>query len=155
MTDTQVSSDRGKNSANSDGRIGFSSKKNLTDHGSCGCFAVGSGNGNGIVVVVHDLSKQFCTGEHWQSLGSGLCKFRIIRMDCGCVDNQINAGNDIFSTLSIKNLCTFGCEHAGKIGFFCIGPGNRKAFFQKNFSESAHADSANSDKVNMNGVIKF
>ncbi len=32
---------------------------------------------------------------------------------------------------------------------------NSEAFFQKNLSQSAHADSANSDKVNMNGFLKI
>ena len=75
-------------------------------------------------------------------------------MDCGCIDNNIDTRDNVGCFLSVKDGCTFGSKGAGKIGFFGIGSGNLKSFLKQYFRESTHTDTADSDKVYMDRLIK-
>ena len=58
--------DSRKDSANTDGRITVTLKKDMGNHGSSSGFSVGSGNCDRCIVVPHDLSQKLCAGEHWK-----------------------------------------------------------------------------------------
>ena len=70
-------------------------------------------------------------------------------MDCCCIDNDINRILNVGSTLSIVESCTLAFKKGGQRAFFRVGTGDGKALLQENFGQSAHADSANTDKMDM------
>ena len=150
MPHTDISTDFRKNAAYGNGRIFLGLHENHGQHGgSCG-FAVGSGNTDGRMIIFHDLPQQFGTGEHGNGLFSGLCKFRIVRMNGSCVDNHVNAGNNVGSFLSVENGGSFRNQVIGQFAFFCVGTGYGESFLQKDFGKTAHTDAANADKMYMN-----
>ena len=154
ISNTDIAVDGRKDTANTDGRIAVTLKKDVGNHGSCGCFAMGTGNRNRCVVVAHDLSKKLCTCEHWKTFLSGAGEFRVVRMDGCCVYNNIYIILDIGSALSIVNHCTALLQCAGKRAGFCIGAGDPEILFKKNLCKAAHADAADSDKMNVKRFMK-
>ena len=90
---------------------------------------MGTGNGDRRIVVAHDLSKQFSTGQHRNTGSFGGGKFRVVRVDRGGVNDKVDARNDIFRLLAVENLCAKRSQVAGQVTFLCIGTGNRKIFF--------------------------
>ena len=129
MADTDISADGRKNTADRNSRIAVSGHQNVGEHRSCCRLSVCTGNGDRCIVVAHDLSKQFSTGQHRNTGSFGGGKFRVVRVDrCG-VNDKVDARNDIFRLLAVENLCAKRSQVAGQVTFFCIGTGNCKAFF--------------------------
>ena len=150
MAHTDISTDFRQNAAYGNGRILLCFHENHGQHGSgCG-LAVGTGNADGRMIIFHDLSQQFGTGEHGNTLSDCLCKFRIVRMDGSCVDNHVNARNDIGSFLSVEDRGSFGNQVIGQFAFLCVGTGYGKSLFQKDLGQTAHADAADADKMYVN-----
>ena len=115
---------------------------------------MGSGNCDWGIVVAHDLTKQFRTCKHGETLFLRTGEFRIVRMyGCG-VDNNFYVVCNIGSTLSVINPGTFFlkglCQRAG----FGIGTGNPEIFFQKDLGKAAHADASDPDEMNMERFMK-
>ena len=106
------------------------------------------------IVVAHDLSEKLCPGEHWDSFFLCTGKFRVVRMDCCCIDNDINRILNVGSTLSIVESCTLAFKKGGQRAFFRVGTGDGKALLQENFGQSAHADSANTNKMDGDWFVK-
>ena len=154
MAHADISADLRKNTAYGDCRILLALHEDHGQHGSgCG-LSVGSGYTNGRFVVFHNLTQQFCTGQHGKRLACGFCKFRIVRMDGSRVDDHINARNNIGSFLTVKDLRSFGDQVSGKIGFLRIRTGYGKSFLQKNFRKTTHTDAADADKMYMAWLFK-
>ena len=76
-------------------------------------------------------------------------------MDGSCIDNDIDAGNNIGSFLSVEYGGTFGSKRTCEVGFLGIGSGDRKSFLEQDFCESAHADAADSDEMNVDRLIEI
>ena len=62
---------------------------------------------------------------------------------------------NIGSALSVKDACTFPGKGIRKRAFFGIRAGNLEILAEKDLSKSAHADSADSDKVNVYWFLKI
>ena len=75
-------------------------------------------------------------------------------MDGCCVDNNINRVLDVGSTLSVVEGSPFFLEKSGQRAFFCVGAGDGESLFQKDLSESAHADSANTNEMDGDRFMK-
>ena len=116
---------------------------------------MGSGNRNGEFIVFHNLSKQVCTGEHGNVFFFCAGKFRIVRVNGRSVNHQVHIFLNIRSSLPNINSGAFGFQVFCQIGFFGIRTGNWEIFTQKYFRQSAHTDTADTDKVNMNGFMKI
>ena len=114
-----------------------------------------SGYCNGSLIIFHDLSQQICSGHGWNTFFYGAGKLRVVRVNGSGINHQINAFYNIRSPLTIKNLSAFGCKVIGEGAFFGIRAGNRETFLKKNFSQTAHTDTADTDKVNVDWFIKI
>ena len=66
-----------------------------------------------------------------------------------CVNDKIDVIGDIFSTLTDRDMGTFGFKVMGKFAGFLVGTGDCKVSGEQNLCQRAHADAANADKVNM------
>ena len=129
MADTDISADGRKNTADRNRWVTVGCHQNVGEHGGCRRLSVGTGNGDRRIVVAHDLSKQFSTGQHRNAGSFGSGKFRVVRVDrCG-VNDKVDARNDVFRLLAVENLCAKRSQVAGQVTFLCIGTGNRKIFF--------------------------
>ena len=108
-----------------------------------------TGNGDRCVIVAHDLSEKLGPGQHWNAFFHSTGIFRIIRMDSSCVNHKLNIVCNIRSTLSVENACALLGQGIGKRALLGIRTGNLKILAKKDFSQATHADSTNTDKVNV------
>ena len=146
--------DSRKDSSYTDGRITFALKKDVGNHGSCGGFSVGTGNCDRCIVVTHDLTEKFRTCEHWKPFFFCTGEFRVVRMDCCCINNHVHIIFDVGCTLSVVNYGTALFQGTGQRTGLGIGTGDLKIFFQKDLCEAAHADAADADKMYMDWFMK-
>ena len=146
--------DSRKDSANTDGRITVTLKKDMGNHGSSSGFSVGSGNCDRCIVVPHDLSQKLCTGEHWKPFFFRTGKFRVVRVDRCCIDNHIYIILDVGSALSVIDHSATFFQCVGQRAGFGIGTGNPEIFFQKDLGKAAHADASDPDEMNMERFMK-
>ena len=110
---------------------------------------MGSGNCDWGIVVAHDLTKKLGSGQHWNAFFHCTGIFRVIRMNGCSVNYKFYIVCNIGSALSVKDACTFPGKGIRKRAFFGIRAGNLEVLAEKNLSKSAHADSANTDKMDM------
>ena len=75
-----------------------------------------TGNSDGRLVVTHDFTQQFSSGQHGNASGSGSGKLGIIRMDSGSVDDHIDAWFDIVGSLSVEDSCSLLFQMSGQFG---------------------------------------
>ena len=74
----------------------------------------------------------------------------------GCrIDNDIHGRINIFCLLSVEYFSTFTDEPAGELRFLIIRPCDPEAGAQKDVSQTAHTDPADSNKMDPYGVIKI
>ena len=154
VADTDIPVDGRKDSAYTDSGATVALKKDVGNHGSCGGFSVGTGNGDRCIVVTHDLAEKFRTCEHWEPFFFCTGKFRVVRMDRCCVDNHIDIIFDIGCTLSVVDDGTTFLECTCKRTGFGIGTGDTEVFLKKDLGKAAHADAADTDKMNMKRFMK-
>ena len=55
------------------------------------------------MVILHNLSEKLSSCQCWDTSINSSFKFRIIRVDCGCVYNKVNVTCDIVSRLWIRD----------------------------------------------------
>ena len=67
---------------------------------------------------------------------------------CG-IYHQIDVVSDIFRTLADGDACSLCFQMAGKLAGFLIGTGDGEISGQKDLCQRAHADTADTDKMNM------
>ena len=123
-----ISSDGFQHTTHRDGRISFGFQQNVGNHGCCGCLSVGTADGDGSGIVVHELSQELGTGQHGDACV--ICSFPlgIIRMD-GCrVNDQLNVLCDIGCALTDENLCAIFFQLFCQSGGFIVRTGYGKAF---------------------------
>ena len=75
-------------------------------------------------------------------------------MDGCSVNHKLYIVCNIGSALSVKNTCTLLRKRIRKGALLGIRTGYLELLTQKDLSKSAHADSANTDKVNMKRFMK-
>ena len=155
ISDADIAADRFKDAAYRDRRIQFPFQEDVRNHGCGRCLSVCSGYGDRHIVVFHELSEKFCTCQHGDLLCNSLHQFRISLVDRSRVYDTVNAGSDIPGFLPVVDMCSFGFELLRKRRFFGIRARNREAFLQQDLGEPAHADPANSDKMNMDRFLKI
>ena len=149
-TDTDITMNSRKNTANGNGWIRICGQQNMGYHRSCGGLAVGTGYGNRQLIISHQLAQKLSTGQHWKASSDAFCIFWIIRMNRSGINHQIDTVFDIFGFLSVENLCSGGSQPFGQVGFSTVRTRYRETTIQKNSSQTAHADAADSDEMYMN-----
>ena len=87
-------------------------------------LAVGAGYSDGQLIVFHDLSQKFGSGEHRQPQFFCLLKFRIVRMNGGGVYHQLDIISDIGSPLADIDFGAFGFQLLCQIRSFCVRTGS-------------------------------
>ena len=152
---TDISADRGQDSADGNRGITLGGEKNVGTHGGSGGFSVCSGDCDGSFVIFHHLSQKLCAGEHGEGAGSGLLVFGVVRVDGGSVDDNVGFFFYIGSSLSIEDLGAQIFKMPGEIAGFGVGTGDRKTFLQENFCQAAHADAADADEMYVNRMIEI
>ena len=102
ITYTYVAADGLQNAANRYSWVQISFQENMGNHGGgCG-LPMCSGNGNGILIVFHQLSKQFCPGKHRYLTCNCFNQLRIITADSSSVNHTFNPIYNIAGLLSVK-----------------------------------------------------
>ncbi len=121
------------------------------DHGQHGgrcCFSMGAGYTDGKWIRFHDLPQQGCPVHTGDAPFFCFFQLRIIFMDCCSIYNQIGAF-DIFAVMALENSNAVVGKALGKGRQPKIRSGHMAAFLMQYFCQSAHADSANADKMYM------
>ena len=116
---------------------------------------MGAGYGDGFLIVFHELSEKLCSGKDRQILRRCRRVLRVIRVDCRCIYNSVDIVSNVLRPLPVDDLCAVGGELIGELGFMGIGAAYCESSLQQDLSQSAHADSADSDKVNVFWFIKI
>ena len=106
------------------------------------------------VVIAHDLSEKLRSGEHRDAFLLCTGEFRVVRMDGCCVNNNVNRVLDVGSTLSVVEGSPFFLEKSGQRAFLRVRAGDGESLFQKDLSQSAHADSANTNEMDGDRFMK-
>ena len=75
-------------------------------------------------------------------------------MDGCCVNNNVNRVLDVGSTLSVVEGSPFFLEKSGQRAFLRVRDGDGESLFQKDLSQSAHADSANTNEMDGDRFMK-
>ena len=114
-----------------------------------------SGYGDGFLIVFHELSEKLCSGEDRQVLRRCRRVLRVIRVNSCCVYNSVDIVGNVLRPLPVDDLCAVDGELVGELGFMGIGAAYCESSLQQDLSQSTHADSADSDKVNMFWFIKI
>ncbi len=154
VADAQIAAERFEDTSDRDGRIGVCREQDLADHGGGRGLSVRAGNCDGLIVIVHDLTEQLGACQHRDMLLLCSLPLRIILADRRSVYNKINAVYNVIGTLSVKNLNAFLVEMACQIRFLGIGTGYGKSFLCQDLGETAHADAADADEVNVYRMFK-
>ena len=76
-------------------------------------------------------------------------------MDRSGVNHQINAVNDVGCARSVEDLCTFFGQVICQCAFLGIRTGYGESLFQKNLGKTAHADTADTNKMYVNRFCKI
>ncbi len=152
---TKITADCRKNAAHRDGRIHSAFQQYMRSHRSCGGLTVSSGDRDRDLIICHNLPQKICAGHHGDPFFFCTGIFRVVQMNSSSIYDQINAINNIGSTLSVENLRSVGCQMISKFTFLRIRTGNSETFFKKNLGQTAHADTADAYKVNMNRFMKI
>ena len=115
---------------------------------------MGSGYSDGIFVVAHDLTEQFGSVHVRDAFTDNSLEFRIVRMDCSSIDDQINIVGDVFSFLSIDDRRAMMFKFFSNRRGFHIRTGDGKTAFKKDLCQTAHADAANTHKMDFYRTVK-
>jgi len=102
-------------------------------------------NGNAILQA-HQFSQHLRPLDHRNMLGVRGGDFRVIAGDGGAGYNHLRAG-DIFRPVPFKDDCAQVGQPLSNCGAFQVRSGNFVAKRQQDFSNAAHADSANTHKM--------
>ena len=116
---------------------------------------MGTGYGDGFLIVFHELSEKLCSGKDRQILRRCRRVLRVIRVNSCCVYNSVDIVGNVLRPLPVDDLCAVDGELVGELGLMGIRAAYCESSLQQDLSQSAHADSADSDKVNMFWFIKI
>ena len=116
---------------------------------------MGTGYSDGFLIVFHELSEKLGSGEDRQVLRRCRCVLRVIRVNSCCVYNSVDIVGNVLRPLPVDDLCAVGGELVGELGLVGIRAAYCESSLQQDLSQSAHADSANANKVNMFWFIKI
>ena len=73
---------------------------------------------------------------------------------CG-IYHKIGTVFDVIGTLTVGNLCTAAGQKISKGRLLGIGTGYGKMSCQQDLCQSAHADAADTDEMDVNGFLKI
>ena len=76
-------------------------------------------------------------------------------MNSCCVYNSVDIVGNVLRPLPVDDLCAVDGELVGELGLMGIRAAYCESSLQQDLSQSTHADSADSDKVNMFWFIKI
>ena len=88
---------------------------------------MGTGNGNGFLIVIHNLTKQLGAGKHRNALSLSFNEFRIVLMDSSCVYYKLDARDDVFSLLTIEDFDALALKKICELGFSGVRTGDSEA----------------------------
>src|SRR5699024_65613 len=140
--------------ADADSRVHAAGKENVCQHGGGGRLAVGSGNGDGAGVVVHDLSEKSGAGHHRDALCFCGGKLFVVFVDGSGVHNKVDVIGDVLRPLSDGDAGADAGEMSRDIGGLHVRAGDRKMAVDENLREAAHADAADADKVDVDWFLE-
>ena len=146
---SDVSADCGKDSAYRNRRVAVSGHKDVSDHRGGRRFAVCAGYGNGLMIILHQLAEKLRTCEHGTSRLRGCCELRVIRMDSCRIDDDVYIRCDVLCFLPDGHDGTVRPEVLDEVRVVCVRTCDFEASAEKNFRQTAHADSADSYKMYM------
>ena len=129
MANANVGVDRLKDGSNRNGWICIFLKENLRNHGSSGSFAVRSADSNRFLEVLHDGTEKFCASHHGFTTCFGCKEFRIVRMDCCGIYEDIGRRVDILSCLRVANASALGFKAFCEFTFLAVGT----CYFESSF----------------------
>ena len=116
---------------------------------------MGSGYGDGGLVVGHELAQEIGSGHHGDALFHSGFIFGIVRMDgCG-VDHEIRTVLNVVCALTVINRGAAAGQKVGQGGLFGIRTGYGEMGCQQDLCQAAHADSADADEMDMNGLLEI
>lgn len=120
---TDVSVDGFQDTADGDRGIFLSRQQDMGSHGGCGSLSVGSGYGDGGLVVGHELAQEIGSGHHGDALFHSGFIFGIVRMDgCG-VDHEVRTVLNVVCALTVINRGAAAGQKVGQGGLFGIRTG--------------------------------
>ncbi len=154
LANPDVPADRGQDAAHGDGGVTAAFQQDVGDHGCGRGLAVGAGDGDGHLIIGHDLPQEFGAGQHGDSIFHGTGVLRVIRVDSGCVDHQADAAAYVGGALSDLDAGPFFGEPFGQGALFCIGAGDCETVLQQDLGQSAHADPPDADEMHVYGMVK-
>ena len=141
------------NAADAQGRICLGLQQDLADHGRRRGLSVRSADGDGHVVVPHQLAEELSSGQRWNALLLNGDIFWIVRAD-GCGQyGAVDAVLYVFSLLAVINLNSLLLEARAEVALCAVGAGDAKACVCKNLRKAAHADAADAYEVDGNGLL--
>ena len=116
---------------------------------------MGTGYSDGFLIVFHELSEKLRSGEDREILCRCCRVLRVIRVNSCRVYNSVDIVGNVLRPLPVDDLCAVGGELVGELGLVGIRAAYCESSLQQDLSQSAHADSANANKVNMFWFIKI
>ena len=115
---------------------------NVGTHRGCGCFAVGAGDAQGILIPPHNGSPGLGPLEHRNAQGMGRSDLRVIIVDSGGADHQVLALHTL-PPVADDHGDAQGTEMVYRRVLFHIRAGDDQAFSVEHFCQGGHGHSAN------------
>ncbi len=116
---------------------------------------MGAADGNGSLIILHKLTQQLCPGKTGEMHFPGGGIFGIVLMDGAGENNAVDVSGNIIGSLSIKYSDASCLQHIGQRASGPVRTGHLKACVSQDFRQAAHADAADTHKVDMGGGVKI
>ena len=138
---------------NHEGRV----QPRLTQHrgnqAGCGGLTMGAGHCNA-VAVAHDFRQHFRPGHNRHPAAAGRCHFRVITAHGGGHHHHVCPGA-VLGTVADLHFHAHGPKPVCYRAFLDVGTGHVVALVLQYFGNTAHAGTADADKVDMANSAHF
>ncbi len=157
MADAHIAADVLQDAADGQGGIQARAQQDLAHHGGGSGLAVGAADGDGGLVMLHDLAQKLAPGEAGEEPGVGLLIFRIVRVDGGGEDHAVNPPGlgHIFGPLSIEYGNPLCLQHLGGGAGGAVGAADLEARVLQQQRHAGHADAADAHEVEGRGMAEI
>lgn len=155
VADADIAADGIQDTAHGDSGIQSRFQENLGGDGGRSGLAVCAGDGDGGGIILHDLAHHGAPRHNRDSEFDGPFVFRVIRFYGRCIYNKGNIVSNIFLVLSIYYLYAEAFQMSGYLALMPVGASDGKAHGVEKLCKSAHADAADSDKMNSAGLFEI
>ena len=76
-------------------------------------------------------------------------------MNRGSVDHKVDVIGNVGCSLTVHHLCSGCCKMVGQLALMGVRAAHAKFLPHQDLCKAAHADTADSDKMNGNGFLKI